>query len=87
MVAFLYVLPGIAAALPNNIEHTVEKFWPSHAGSQITNVYRSGHTLSPWLGLGWWALVYGRHPGDRAVRTARPGRVTRRPGASTRRRP
>jgi ABC-2 type transport system permease protein len=53
LVALLYVLPGIAAALPNNIEHSVEKFWPTQAGSQIGMVYRAAHTLSPWAGLAW----------------------------------
>jgi ABC-type transport system involved in multi-copper enzyme maturation permease subunit len=51
MVAVLYVLPGVSAALPASIEHTVEKFWPTNAGQQITNVVRGSHTLSPWEGL------------------------------------
>lgn len=55
LVLLLYVLPGIAAALPSNIEHTVEKFWPPQAGGQITNVYRAAHTLSPWAGFAWFA--------------------------------
>ena len=53
LVALLYVLPGIAAALPGNLEHSVEKFWPTQAGQQITAVYRAAHTLSPWAGFGW----------------------------------
>jgi hypothetical protein len=57
LVAVIYVLPGLAAALPDSIEHTVEKFWPTQAGGQITSVYRSSHTLSPWLGFGWMALI------------------------------
>jgi ABC-2 type transport system permease protein len=51
MVALLYVLPGVAAALPSSIEHTVEEWWPTQAGGQITNVVRGSHTLSPWAGL------------------------------------
>lgn len=51
MVAVLYVLPGVAAALPASIEHTVEKFWPTQAGQQVTNVVRGSHTLSPWEGF------------------------------------
>lgn len=55
-VALIYVLPGIAAALPSNIEHSVEKYWPTQAGSQIGMVYRAGHTLSPWAGFAWMCL-------------------------------
>jgi ABC-type transport system involved in multi-copper enzyme maturation permease subunit len=56
LVALLYVLPGVAAALPGSLEHSVEKWWPTQAGAQIATVYRPGHTLSPWLGWGWMAL-------------------------------
>jgi ABC-2 type transport system permease protein len=52
LVALLFVLPGIVAALPASVEHTVEKFWPTGAGSQIGAVVRTAHTLSPWAGLG-----------------------------------
>ena len=56
LVALLFVLPGIAAALPASVEHTVEKFWPTGAGSQIGAVVRTAHTLSPWSGLGVFVL-------------------------------
>ena len=56
LVALLFVLPGIAAALPASIEHTVEKFWPTQAGQQVTVVVRTAHTLPPWTGLGVLAL-------------------------------
>ena len=63
LVAFLYVLPAIAAALPSNLEHSVEKFWPTQAGGQLVSVYRSAHTLSPWVGFAWMtiftAVVFG----------------------------
>jgi ABC-type transport system involved in multi-copper enzyme maturation permease subunit len=52
LVALLFVLPGIAAALPASVEHTIEKFWPTGAGSQIGAVVPTAHTLSPWAGLG-----------------------------------
>jgi ABC-2 type transport system permease protein len=52
MVALLYVLPAVASALPSSIEHSVEKFWPTQAGGQLTNVMRASHTLSPWVGFG-----------------------------------
>lgn len=56
LVALLYVLPGIAAALPSSIEHSVEKFWPTQAAQQVTSVYRNAHTLSPWAGFAWYCL-------------------------------
>jgi ABC-2 type transport system permease protein len=52
LVALLFVLPGIVAALPASIEHTVEEFWPTQAGGQVTNVVRAAHSLSPWAGFG-----------------------------------
>jgi hypothetical protein len=56
LVALLFVLPGIAAALPASIEHTVEKFWPTQAGQQIGGVVRGAHTLPPWAGFGVFCL-------------------------------
>jgi ABC-2 type transport system permease protein len=52
LVAMLFVLPGIAAALPASIEHRVQEFWPTQAGSQFTVVVHTANTLSPWAGLG-----------------------------------
>jgi ABC-2 type transport system permease protein len=52
LVAILFVLPGIAAALPASIEHTVEEYWPTQAGGQVTDVVRTAHSLSPWAGFG-----------------------------------
>jgi ABC-2 type transport system permease protein len=56
LVAILYVLPGIAAALPTSIEHTVQEYWPTQAGGQITSVVRTPNTLSPWVGFGVFLL-------------------------------
>lgn len=56
LVAVIFVLPGVAAALPTSIEHTVEKYWPTQAGSQITNVVRQSHTLPAWPGFGIMCL-------------------------------
>jgi ABC-2 type transport system permease protein len=56
LVALLFVLPGIAAALPASIEHTVQEYWPTQAGAQVSDVVRTAHTLSPWAGLGVFAL-------------------------------
>jgi ABC-2 type transport system permease protein len=56
LVAILFVLPGIAAALPASIEHTVQEYWPTQAGQQVAGVVRTAHTLSPWAGLGVFLL-------------------------------
>jgi hypothetical protein len=62
MVAVLFVLPGIAQALPDSWRNPVTEFWPTQAGSQLTNVYHSAHTLQPWPGFGvmclFVAIVY-----------------------------
>jgi ABC-2 type transport system permease protein len=62
MVAVLLVLPGIAQALPDSWRNPVTEFWPTQAGSQLTSVYHSAHTLQPWPGFGvmclFVAIVY-----------------------------
>ena len=52
LVAILYVLPGLALALPSSLAHTVEKYWPTQAGQQVTAVVRTPHTVTAWTGLG-----------------------------------
>jgi ABC-2 type transport system permease protein len=56
MVAVLFVLPGIAQALPDSWRNPVTEFWPTQAGSQVTSVYHSAHTLQPWPGFGVMCL-------------------------------
>jgi len=51
LVAMLYVLPGLAQALPSSIKNVIVKFWPSNAGQQITSVVRGDHTLPAWAGF------------------------------------
>jgi hypothetical protein len=62
MVAVALVLPGIAQALPDSWRNPFNEFWPTGAGSQITNVYRPSHTLPPWSGFAvlclFVAIVY-----------------------------
>jgi ABC-2 type transport system permease protein len=62
LVAVLFVLPAIAQALPDSWRNPVTEFWPTQAGSQLTNVYHSAHTLQPWPGFGvmclFVAIVY-----------------------------
>jgi ABC-2 type transport system permease protein len=56
LVAMLYVLPGLAAALPTSVKNVVDKFWPTNAGQQITSVVRGDHTLPAWAGFGVMCL-------------------------------
>jgi len=62
MIAVLFVLPAIVQALPDSWRNPVTEFWPTLAGSQLTNVYHSAHTLQPWPGFGvmclFVAIVY-----------------------------
>ena len=62
MVGVLFVLPGIAQALPDSWRNPVTEFWPTQAGSQLTSVYHSAHSLQPWPGFGvmclFVAIVY-----------------------------
>jgi ABC-2 type transport system permease protein len=62
LVGVLFVLPAIAQALPDSWRNPVNEFWPTQAGSQITSVHHSAHTLQPWLGFGamclFVAIVY-----------------------------
>jgi len=51
LVAIIYVLPGISNALPTSIEHPVQEYWPTQAGGQVTQVFRTANTLAPWAGL------------------------------------
>jgi hypothetical protein len=51
LVAVIYVLPGLAAILPSGARDPIEKYWPTQAGQQITNVVRDASSLSPWAGF------------------------------------
>jgi len=51
LVAMLYVLPGLAHALPSSIQNVITKFWPTNAGQQLTSTVRGDHTLPAWGGL------------------------------------
>lgn len=62
MTAVVLVLPLIAEALPDSWRNPVTEFWPTQAGSRLTSVYHSAHTLQPWTGFGvmclFVAIVY-----------------------------
>ena len=52
----ILVLPAIAAALPSSIRDSVDKYLPGNAGQAIFHTIRDTSTLSPWVGLGVFAL-------------------------------
>jgi ABC-type transport system involved in multi-copper enzyme maturation permease subunit len=52
----ILVLPAIAAALPTSIRDSVDKYLPGNAGQAIFHTIRDTSTLSPWAGLGVFAL-------------------------------
>ena len=62
LIAVLLVLPLIAEALPDSWRNPVTEFWPTQAGTQVTSVCHSAHTLQPWPGFGvmclFVAIVY-----------------------------
>jgi ABC-2 type transport system permease protein len=62
MVAVLFVLPGIAQALPDSWRNPVIEYWPTQAGGQIASVHIAPHSLQPWPGFGvmclFVAIVY-----------------------------
>jgi hypothetical protein len=51
IVALLFVLPGVAQALPTSWQRPVTKYWPTQAGRQVTLVVPDGHSLSAWAGF------------------------------------
>jgi ABC-type transport system involved in multi-copper enzyme maturation permease subunit len=56
IVALLFVLPGIANALPSSWSQPIEEWWPTNAGQQVAFTIRDSHTLPAWIGFGWMAL-------------------------------
>jgi len=56
LVALLFVLPGVANALPTSWRQPVEEYWPTNAGQDLTNVVRATHSLGPWAGFGVMCL-------------------------------
>jgi ABC-2 type transport system permease protein len=52
----LLVLPAVIAALPTNLQNDIGKFLPLLAGTQIITTVRDSNVLSPWAGIGVFAL-------------------------------
>jgi hypothetical protein len=48
LVALMYVLPGLAQALPSGVRDPITKYWPTIAGSNITNVVHDPKQLG-WV--------------------------------------
>ena len=55
-VGVIIVLPAIASVLPETWALRINKFLPSNAGQAIMNVDRDPLFMSPWRGLGTFAL-------------------------------
>jgi ABC-2 type transport system permease protein len=56
VVGMLFILPGIAEALPTSWSQPIEKYWPTNAGQQLMFLHRDSHTLPAWLGFGEFAV-------------------------------
>lgn len=56
VVGVLFILPGIAQALPTSWSQPIEEYWPTNAGQQLMTIHRNSHTLSAWWGFGEFAL-------------------------------
>jgi ABC-2 type transport system permease protein len=53
IVTVLLVLPGILAALPTSLEHSIGKFLPEQIAASSTGaVLAEPHNFSPWVGFG-----------------------------------
>jgi ABC-2 type transport system permease protein len=51
-VALLFVIPIVLISIPADIVRTVNKYFLSSAGDEITSVLRQPDTLTPWHGYG-----------------------------------
>lgn len=56
LLGMLFVLPGIAGALPQAWQNTISQYLPSNAGQQIFAVRIKPFTLQPWAGLGVFCI-------------------------------
>ncbi|MEA2445164.1 MAG: type transport system permease protein [Thermoleophilales bacterium] len=56
LFGILFVLPGIAAALPRATQDAVNQYLPNNAGQQIFALRIEPHTLQPWAGLGVFCI-------------------------------
>ena len=59
LFGLILVLPAVLQAFPASIRDSVDKFLPGSAGQAIFHTIKDTSTLSPWLGLGVFALYAG----------------------------
>jgi hypothetical protein len=52
IVAMLFIVPGLAAALPSSWSQPIEEYWPTNAGTEVYSLTHGSHALSAWAGLG-----------------------------------
>ncbi len=52
VVAMLFILPGIAFALPTSWSQPIEEYWPTNAGQEVTKLHHGAHALAAWVGFG-----------------------------------
>jgi hypothetical protein len=55
-VAMLFILPGVAFALPTSWSQPIEEYWPTNAGQEVTMMHHGAHHLAAWTGFGEMAL-------------------------------
>ncbi len=56
IVAMLFIVPGLAAALPASWSQPIEEYWPTNAGTEVYSLTHGSHALSAWAGLGEMAI-------------------------------
>jgi ABC-type transport system involved in multi-copper enzyme maturation permease subunit len=56
LFGLLLVLPAIANALPSSLYRDIFKYLPMPAGTQIMTTVRDSSLLTPWAGIGVFAL-------------------------------
>lgn len=56
IVAMLFIVPGLAAALPASWSQPIEEYWPTNAGTEVYALTHGSHALSAWTGLGEMAI-------------------------------
>ncbi|WP_194894123.1 ABC transporter permease subunit [Catenulispora pinisilvae] len=56
LLGIITILPLVARGLPENWYNALAPYLPSNAGTDITRLYHTPHTLYPWPGFGLFAL-------------------------------
>jgi ABC-2 type transport system permease protein len=61
VVGIFFVVPAVAAALPDSWQHRVVRYLPAQAGDSVLSVFHDRTSLGPWAGFGvfcaWAALA------------------------------